>query len=346
MARFLFALAFLLVTPLAQAAEFCVQTINVHGTAFASRTDHRLRLLSAALAESPCDAVQVQELWMPEHYDALKENLARGWPESYWADAIRRDERRIGLASFYRGSVHEVHSQLYRVNYGDGLFDWVRGLSGVEKGYLTSTVQLENGPRVAFLNTHMNPRDKVSRVAQSAELLEKYLSAPQGESLPLIVTGDLNDTPKSASVGLLRDVLLLKDSYLEAHGSYEKGICTFCSDKYVLDYVLYRSSPELGLKIRAAEINLKGTKDEPISDHYGVKATLAWEAREAALLPVNAPEVAARQKAALKAIAEAMKVLDKNKHERYEPARVYLRGLAREIEAGPTGHLADHFRSL
>lgn len=345
MARFLLVLALALVSPFAHAAEFCVQTFNVHGTAFASRSNHRLRLLSTALAENPCDAVLIQELWMPEHYDTLKGYLSRGWPESHYADSIRRDQRRIGLASFFRGSVHETQSQLYRVNYGDGLFDWVRGLSGVEKGYLTSTVELENGPRVAFLNTHMNPRDKVSRVAQSAELLEKYLGQPAGESLPLVITGDLNGGPYSASVVLLRDVLLMKDAYLEYKGAYEKGVCTFCSEKYVLDYVLYRSSPTTELKIKLAEINLKGTKSDPISDHYGVKAILSYEAREEALLPVDAPEVEARRKTALKAVSGALKVLETNSHERYQPARAYLQALSREIEAGEAGALAEHFRS-
>ena len=345
MARFLLVLALATLSPLANAAEFCVQTFNVHGTAFASRSDHRLRLLSTALAETPCDAVLIQELWMPEHFDTLKGYLSRGWPESHYADSTRRDQRRIGLASFFQGSVHETNSQLYRVNYGDGLFDWVRGLSGVEKGYLTSTVELEDGPRVTFLNTHMNPRDKVSRVAQSAELLEKYLSLPVGENLPLVIAGDLNGGPDSASVVLLRDVLLMKDAYLEFKGSYEKGVCTFCSENYVLDYVLYRSSPTMELKIRMAEINLKGTKADPISDHYGVRAILSYDARQAALLPADAPEVIARRKTALKAISGALKVLETNPHERYEPARAYLQALGREIESGPSGTLAEHFRS-
>jgi hypothetical protein len=106
-------------------------------------------------------------------------------------------------------------------------------------------------------------------------------------------------------LALLRDVLLVRDSYVEANGGYG-DICTYCgnnplswsSEDRVIDFVLVRNSPSLALVSAKSEVNLQGEPYDPLSDHYGVKSEFKWEDREATYLSVNDPIVQARMKKA------------------------------------------------
>jgi hypothetical protein len=289
----------------ADSGRFCVQTFNVYGPAYASGVEYRLSRLAEEIVKEPCAATQFQEFWRDGQYETFKEEIRDARLAMVRADALRQDGSMTGLASAFAGHVLSAHSELFSVNNEGGVLDWFRDLSGVQKGFSALEVKLDHGPQALFLNLHDHPTEESIRVAQVAELVEKLLSDPAAKQKPLILTGDLNATPDGPELALLRDILLVRDSYVEANGGYGT-ICTYCgnnplswsSEDRVIDFVLVRNSPSLALVSAKSEVNLQGEPYDPLSDHFGVKSEFEWQDREAAYLSMNDPIVQARMKKA------------------------------------------------
>lgn len=308
---FLAAISF---TAPAQAASgrFCVQTFNVYGPAYASGVEYRLSRLAEEIVREPCAATQFQEFWRDGHYETFKDEISDARLAMVRADEFRADGSMTGLASAFAGHVISARSALFSVNNEGGVLDWFRDLSGVQKGYSALEVKLDKGPTALFLNLHDHPTEESIRVAQLAEMAEAMLADPNAAKLPVILTGDLNATPEGPELALLRDILLLRDSYVEAKGAYGDE-CTYCGDNplswssedRVIDFVLVRNSPTVELISDDSEINLKGEKYDPLSDHFGVKTDFAWRDRDSGLLSIDDPMVRERM---AKAAATASKV--------------------------------------
>lgn len=277
----------------ADRGTLCVQTFNVYGPAYASNVSGRLKKLADEFLREPCDAIQLQELWKDNHYNEFVQAMTSARLAPIRADQTRRDKAITGIAALMKGSVSNASSELYKVNNEDGLLDWIRDVSGVQKGFSLITTKLDAiSVPVTLLNTHTHPTNEAIRVAQLVQLADAVLlRSPELAGRPMLFAADTNATPESLDVEILRKVLLLSDAYLETNGSYS-DICTYCkrnplswdSKDRVIDYVMYRNSPTLAFRAETTAVNLKGTDREPLSDHYGVRAILGWEDRESAPL--------------------------------------------------------------
>lgn len=273
---------FLFFPSLLFANTFCVQTFNVYGPAYASSVEYRLELLAEEIKKEPCDSYQFQELWKLNQFQLLQNHMEKNRFAMLWADTIRNDQKMIGLGSAFQGSILKAESGLFQVNNEDGVADWFRGAWGVEKGYSILQVQLDNSPKLQFVNTHTHPTNTSIRIAQIVQLLQTI--GQQQEDLPIILTGDLNATPESLEYQLLTVVGGLQDSYFLKNRSY-KDVCTYCgsnplswsSDDRVIDYVFYQDSSSLALEVEKSKINLQG-RDEysPLSDHFGIQTHFRW----------------------------------------------------------------------
>jgi endonuclease/exonuclease/phosphatase family metal-dependent hydrolase len=267
---------------LASSNEFCVQTFNVYGPAYASSVNHRISLLADEVIASPCDSYQFQELWKEDQFEILDRQLEPRKFALLWADDIRQDGKMIGLGSAFQGSIAWAKSDIFTVNNNDGLGDWIRGTWGVEKGFTLMQVKLDNAPPALFVNTHTHPSNSSIRIAQIVQLIQTM--AAQKESLPTILTGDFNATPDSVEWKLIKDVANMRDSFLEKNKSYN-DICTYCGDNplswssedRVIDFVFLRNSKQFDLEVKSSEVNLKGEdKNSPLSDHFGVQSVFSW----------------------------------------------------------------------
>ena len=301
----------------AQSGQFCLQTFNVYATAYASGVSQRLSNLATALTREPCGAIQFQEFWRESDYRAFLTEFGRSQMQLVRADEIRRDSKIIGLSSAFRGEVKKSYSEIFTINNEDGMLDWFRNLTGVQKGITAIEAKIENGPQALFLNTHTHPTSEAIRTAQMLQLVDfALLRAEKAAELPLLMTGDLNAVPGSMEMALLQNVLLLKDAYLENHGSYGK-VCTYCannplswlSEDRVFDFVLYRSAPGLELKPASTEINLRGSAESPLSDHFGVRSILGFTERAPTLLAADSGVVRARVTLAIQTLERARALL-------------------------------------
>jgi endonuclease/exonuclease/phosphatase family metal-dependent hydrolase len=349
---FFWALAALLspVLALADTGSFCVQTFNVYGPAYASGVNYRLSRLAEEIVKDPCAATQFQEFWRQSQYETFKQELEPARLALVRADEVRGDEAMTGLASAFQGSVLEARAQLFRVNNQNGVLDWVRDLSGVQKGFTALEVKLDNGPLALFVNLHTHPTDEVVRVAQIAQLAYFLLTDEEAKNLPLILTGDLNATPAGPEIAILENVLLLRDSYLEANGAYGET-CTYCSENplswswenRVIDFVLVRNSPTLALSARASEVNLRGEKYDPLSDHFGVRSVLSWGDREASLLRPEDPAYEARVGQAQLTIARVEKILGQRDEPYFQELAGKYRAMKEKLIAGELPAELSHF---
>ena len=241
----------------ASSGDFCVQTFNVYATAYAGKKAERLSRLADELTNQPCDSIQFQELWQAADYRRFSTDFARAQMKLVQADSLRTDKAMIGLVSAFHGEVGRAYSEIYRINNEDGVLDWFRGLTGVQKGLSALEAKLESGPSVLFVNTHTHPTNEAIRAAQMVQLIDATLiRSPGAADLPVVFTADLNATPDSLELALLRNVLLLRDAYLETHDNTYGDLCTYCESNplswgggnRVIDFTLFRSSPTVTLR--------------------------------------------------------------------------------------------------
>jgi len=262
----------------AQASEnFCVQTFNTYGPFYAANTETRTDLLEQDLKTNGlCDFLFLQEMWNQNHYmhfqslmsiDFEQTNLVR-------ADYVRMDGVKSGLVTATKTSILDPLSFLYVVNKA-GLADDIREEFGVGKAMLVFTSPLF-GQSLRVMNTHLHQSSTPVRLAQLTQL-HQALQNSGGYNQPWIFSGDLNFTPGSLEWRFLTVVMGFRDSFDEV--AVDKDACTYCAENPTswdtesrrIDYVLYRSTPEVKFKPAAAQIVFKGSADFPLSDHYGIK---------------------------------------------------------------------------
>lgn len=323
----------------ARAAEFCVQTFNAYTPAYASGIWDRLDRLGKTLVDEPCEAMQFQELWKESHFEEIQKKLVPTM-KMIQADSVRKDKAIIGLASGFKGDIKSVYSEIFRVNNEDGFFDWIRNLSGVQKGFTAIETTL-NSANILFLNLHTHPDNETIRSAQLMQMIDYVYNRNQnGSSLPIILTGDLNATPGSFEIEMLKNLLLLKDSFFTANGGYG-DTCTYCrenplswsNEDRVIDYVLFRSSPETELSVQSSAVNLKGDANSPLSDHYGVRSAMKTTDRSTELLPPNHPVVVERLGRAQKTLETAITNFESTRNRVYRPVTQMARDLLQNLKS-------------
>lgn len=306
---FFFCLCFSLTAFATDNASLCVQTFNTYGPAYARHKKERTEALAASLHADnpPCDILQFQELWRESYFDRLKSSLDSLRYLALFNDSYRNDGYSTGLASFFQGSVAKIKSLRYEVNNESGLLDLFRGLLKVAKGFTLIEAKIDSAPEtILLINTHTHPTETSIRLAQMLQLVKATITeAPAGE--PIIFTADLNSTPDSPEMALLKNLLLLQDSYLELHGTYA-GICTYCeknplswsSEDRVIDYVLYRNRGVMKLLPISSEVNLQNYQGLILSDHYGVRTHFRSEIQPSSIAStISAEQIKVAQKTLL-----------------------------------------------
>lgn len=328
-------------------ATICAQSFNVYGPAYASSVESRVVRTAKTFLQQPCEVIQLQELWREQTYRTFRDTMGPARMKIYHADELRSDDKKIGLASAIAGDVKAATSRLFRVNNEDGVLDSIRDLTGVEKGYTVMLAEVKNGsknaPPVYYVNLHTHPKNPAIRLAQMTQLLQDIFKNPKMADHPIVLTGDVNAKPDSAELGLLRDVLVLRDSYIEANKSYG-SICTYCADNplswdndsRVIDFVLLGNSSQYVLSTASSEINLKGERNAPLSDHYGVKSMINITRAQDQVLDDQDPVVLARVAKARAALQAASRGVLQERAQAFKDAAKYLGELDTALKNGQT----------
>jgi hypothetical protein len=173
------------------------------------------------------------------------------------------------LARLPAASLVETEAEPYGTCSG-----WILGANDclADKGFLRTRVALPNGARVDFVNTHLDAggadADRAARRAQLAILAGRLRRA--SADVPLVVGGDLNlhhDHPADRA---------LLDEFAARLGLADSGARPAPDSGWRrIDYLLYRSSPDIALEVleagMAAEFVHEGA---PLSDHPALWARL------------------------------------------------------------------------
>ncbi|KAK0532656.1 phospholipase C type enzyme [Tilletia horrida] len=196
------------------------------------------------------DLIALQEIWVEsEDWKYMRSRCAERYPYSkfFYTAALGS-----GLAILSRFPIVSTHTQPYLLN-GVPIYvshgDWIAG-----KAFGSITI---NHPRLGLVdiyNTHTiaaggedGPEFKrAHRVAQAWELATKVRdSAERGRHT--IVMGDINSTPPSLTIAVLRDVGGLQDAFLASHPSLPAHAVTLPSSSGDGPPDPHRALAELGV---------------------------------------------------------------------------------------------------
>lgn len=126
---------------------------------------------------------------------------------------------------------------------------------------LEVTVELESGDTICFIGTHLeHQRASTDRVHQTKEINRVFLS----NKYPTILAGDLNDTPESEAI------TILKEFWIDA--SIDDPEFTYSSDNphKKIDYIMYH--PSKNWKV----VETKVICDKVASDHCALLSVLKF----------------------------------------------------------------------
>lgn len=247
----------------AGAVELRIVTYNTHGLpAWIARDDPERRFPVIGRLLDAYDLAVVQEDFF--HHELLLGAItlplrARG----------NEDSGLTTLARLPARVLVETQAEPYGVCSG-----WLFGANDClgDKGFLRTRVELANGARVDFVNTHLDAgradADREARRAQLEILAERLRLASAG--VPLVVGGDLNlhhDDPRDrALLDRFAAALGLADSEAKpAPGSAWSRI----------DYLLTRGGDGVAIEVLEAGMAAEFVHDgAPLSDHPALWARL------------------------------------------------------------------------
>lgn len=297
--------------------RFCLQTFNAYGPAYASNLEQRTTALARELELSPCEIVQLQEVWNESHHERLLSALTTSLP---FLSAVRFDHFQnpvagnSGLSVFTSEILTDQKFEAFSVNT-DGLMDNIRSLFGVIKGIGSSWITLRSDEqfRIHMINVHLHPSSQAVRITQIAQLIE-HLENPTLTGQPVIVSGDFNFKPNSLEYRLMRGLPSMRDSFREVHGPYHAGECTYCENNPhhwagvsgVIDYIWLKNGTTIQLNPLTSQINLRGINGVVPSDHYGLRVQIEAAIQES--LP--APDDVSMSEETENTILDAIKILD------------------------------------
>lgn len=212
-----------------------ILTFNIlHGAT--TRGDFNLDTIAAVINEVQPDLVALQEV-------DFKTNRAKGYDLATELGLRTKMAPLFGKAMDYDGGA-----------YGEGVLTRMPIISSrtvalphspenEPRAALGVTVELAPGDTICFIGTHLeHQRNNPDRTAQTQKLNEVFVK----NKYPTILAGDLNDTPES------QPILILKKYWSDA--SEENPKPTFSSEnpQRKIDYIFYR--PENRWKVLETKV--------------------------------------------------------------------------------------------
>ncbi len=257
--------------------QFCLQNFNAYGPVYASGIASRTERLTKTLRKEACAAVHLQEVWNTSQIDQVWNSLFNDYSMS-----TPNRKAKIGIMSLFKGAILEHKTYAFRVNNEGGLLDGIRQMFNVKKAFHVVRTRLHDmGEDFYFINTHLHPASEAVRITQ---ILDIFNWRMYNQDSKLLMSGDFNADVNSIERELIMRLMGLHDAMGEHLGSYS-GVCTYCDrnplswlkGNHVFDYVFFSNvgDAETSLRVVDGKINLRGTSESPLSDHFGVKIQFA-----------------------------------------------------------------------
>ncbi|KAI9246736.1 Endonuclease/exonuclease/phosphatase [Phascolomyces articulosus] len=294
-------------------SELSILTLNCWGLNIVSKERRfRLQAIADAISQADHDIVTLQEIWMWEDFDYLKQQTRATLP---YAKCFYSGALGSGLAILSKYPI--VSTSYFRYSLAGRPLKVFHGDFYVGKGCGSACIEHPDIGVLEIFTTHLHAgygnADEYEghRVSESWELAHLLrTSAAQGRHV--IATGDFNSIPTSHNYQLLKAHAFMTDSWLEVHQEdlsqndnnasrttlsqqdivQPLGItCNspmntwsnpkrFIKNPYSvgdrLDYIFYRKSPQLQCvrSCVAMTEHIPNTRMS-YSDHFGVHSTFA-----------------------------------------------------------------------
>ncbi|BEI96624.1 hypothetical protein CcaverHIS631_0202130 [Cutaneotrichosporon cavernicola] len=291
--------------------ELKILTFNFWGLAFLSKDRApRLAALGSILARGEHDIVCLQELWIHDEYERLRQDIQGAYPYSRF---FHTGALGSGLAIFSQHPITESHALPYSLS---GMpHQVIQGDFYVNKAAARVAVRHPALGEIEVWNTHMHAAGEggpdtvqAHRMAQAWQLATEVRRGTRGGRY-VFAMGDFNSQPWSIPIALLRGYGGLRDSFLEAHPTAndpspagitatqalesagmtcDSTLNTWSQGKPIpahvtaaggkrLDYIFYTpSAHETGLRCSSSKVVLTEHvpgREMSISDHFGLSST-------------------------------------------------------------------------
>ncbi|KAI9484655.1 Endonuclease/exonuclease/phosphatase [Zychaea mexicana] len=290
--------------------ELSVLTLNCWGLKIVSKKRRfRLKAIADAISTAEYDIVTLQEIWMWEDFDYLKQQTQSTLP---YAKCFYSGALGSGLAILSRFPI--VSTSYFRYSLAGRPLKVLHGDFYVGKGCGSACIEHPDLGVLEVFTTHLHAgygnSDEYEghRVSESWELAH-LLRASAAQGRHVIATGDFNSIPTSYNYQLLKAHAFMTDSWLEIHQDaltqnegdgpthdmvQQLGItCDSPMNTWTkreklkqqpysktlgdrLDYIFYRKSTQLEC-LRSSVVmteHIPGTQMS-YSDHFGVLSTFA-----------------------------------------------------------------------
>ena len=267
--------------------EIKVVTLNCWGLYGVSKLRRqRMKAIGKYLAESDFDIVLLEEVWTREDFELLKIMCSNVYPFSHFFDhgiigsgTCIFTKYRLKNANF-----HEFAMNGYPVKFWHG--DWFAA-----KGLGVCQIEV-NGFEVTVFVSHYHaeydPGNDIylgHRVIHALESAQ-WLNMTSASTDLTLYCGDFNTEPNTVAYRLLREVVPLKDSWVEHTGDYSGGETSETLENSFtpngatpkrIDYIMYQAGP--GLEAETVDCWLPLPKRVPgtdysYSDHEAVAAVI------------------------------------------------------------------------
>lgn len=200
-----------------------------------------------------------------------------------WNDYFVEDLRDFDSIFKYRGENDREAAPLYwkrdKFVKLDGGYFWLSDTPDKESvgwgaacSRITTWVHLrekKTGKEFAFVNTHLDHTSESARI-NGIKLIKSFIAGKFGENMPIILTGDFNSTPDSATIKTAKE--MLNDTRDVADISSDELTHTEFGriPPNTIDYIFVTDN----ISCRRMEVIKEISGKTEQSDHYGVLAEL------------------------------------------------------------------------
>lgn len=315
------------------APKFCLQNFNAYGPIYAQRVAERTSRMISELGASPsCEVVHLQEVWN----SGQTAQIENGLKHRYHMSSPNKTAK-IGLMTMVSGKLRDQQTFEFKVNHEGGVLDGIRKIFRVRKAFHIAKAQVGDlQESIYFLNTHLHPSSPSVRIAQLLDILNWRL---KNHDLKWILSGDFNADVATFERRFVLAVLGVHDSMEQYLGHYPQEFCTYCRTNplswlrtnRVFDYIFYSNIGSSQTQLRAVDgrVNLRGTPQRPLSDHYGVQMHFALEP---AVSIFSEQVYESRKMKTLQVIEVAQSILESQTDAEFQPYKDQLVDMARQLK--------------
>lgn len=268
-----------------------IQTLNVYKPIYSGDQSRRKSSLLDFIKKYPSDIHFFQELWFEEDYKKLEKAFESIGMKSIFLDGYNRAGKWSGLAVSLNGTAYKVETHSFPPS---SFYGKISRVFNINKGFGAAYIRHSDLSDYPFwiINVHMDNLSQYARLKQLIHYFKWFLKNKIFES-PVISSGDFNFKPDSLEFEIMLNLFRFNEPQSYLGLSYRCTLCEENSDflgyylsklffmdyEKTVDYIFFKSSPNLELVPQVFNVFPKKHNGVALSDHYGVKSDIVFKKR-------------------------------------------------------------------